>query len=949
MSVNSLGYRKFAMKNIHMKKLLSIFFLSLLLSSISFAQTTTFTSNGNWNDATKWSNGVPDETKDAIIGNNRTCTVNITTARCKSLTLISGNRNSTLFISNTNKLTIDTYVDIEDPSSNNYSKKIDVANGTLDVGGDITMFNTGGPNRDALVDIGNGTVNLTGNLIMNGAVDENRLDFTGTGTLNIAGTITGTGDLVEGSGTINYNKSGDQSIAGTTYNNLTISGSGIKTMSADITVNGNLTLTAGTISVGNNILAMNGDVVNSAGVIRGGSSSDLAISGGGANATLKIDQTSSSTRTFNNINLSRSNGANLADTVELVGILTITNSATFATNNKLILISTANSNARVASLAAGTVSGKVIAQRFVPGGNSRRRWRFFSSPVNNSGNYNYTQFIDDIHVTGAGGSANGFDNSPNNSASARTYNESVSGASANGWNNPSVLNTNIPIGRGVSIFVRGSRNTVDPYINWSVPDDVTIDFTGELNQGDININSLLSYTNTGTPTADGFNLIGNPYMSQIDWMSSEITKTNIGDVIYIINPSSGAYATFDVGTSTGVNGGSRYIESSQGFFVRTTAASPSVIFKESAKTSLDAPDFFKTFKNTLHPKIRLRAIRDNENTDELVIVLGDTAHVTATDRSDAPKFFNDNNLNFYTRTPQLTNLAINYYPVPTGSDTISLSFFSFVDGIKALGTYSIKVDELLRLPSNLDVLLLDNYANQLVNLKEAQTYVFNLDLNTASAGNDRFKLILRPDTSTVTRINSFNASIVSKRVALTWNTNTERNISHYTVEKSVNQRTYTTLKPREISAYNNNSSFNQYSINDLNPTKGYNYYRVVMVDSNGARKVYPEIIALYYDPKANANAQKIISTNATQFDSDNRIAIFPNPAANATNITIYTDSDELNTVTIFDISGKLIMQFEQSSQEMNNIDISNLEKGLYLVHSISKTTGKSYTSKFIKE
>lgn len=932
-----------------MKKFLSLFFTSILISTLAISQTTTLTSSGNWNDATKWSNGVPDETVDAIIGNNRTCTVNITNARCKSLTLVSGNRSSTLFISGTNKLTVETFIDIEDPTSNSYVKKIDVANGTLDVGGTITLFNTGGSNRDALVDIGNGTINLSGDFVMNGAANENALDFTGTGTLNIAGTISGSGNLNEASGTINFNNAGAQTITATTYNNLTISGSGIKTLGGDVTINNTLTLTAGTLSVGNNILAINGDLVNNAGVIRGSNASDLAIAGGGGNATLKIDQTSSSTRTFNNINLSRANGANLSDTVELVGILTITNSATLATNNKLILISTASSNARVASLASGTVSGKVIAQRFVPGGDSRRRWRFFSSPVNTSGNYNYFQFIDDIHVTGAGGATNGFDNSPNNSPSARTYNETVTGASSNGWNNPTVLNTNIPVGRGVSIFVRGSRNTVDPFINWSTPDDVTIDFTGELNQGDININSVLTYTNTGTPTADGFNLIGNPYMSQIDWMSNDITKTNIGDVIYIINPATGAYATFDVGTLTGVNGGSRYIESSQGFFVRTTAASPSVIFKEAAKTSSAAPDFFKTFKTTLHPKIRLRAVRDNENMDELVIVLGDTAHKASIDRSDAAKFFNDNNLNFYSRTPQLTNLAINYYPVPTGSDTISLSFFSFVDGIKALGTYTIKVDELLRLPNNLDVLLLDNYANQLVNLKEAQTYVFNLDANVASAGNDRFKLILRPDTSTVTRINSFNASVLSKRIALTWNTNTERNISHYTVEKSTNQRTYTTLKPKEIAASNNNSSYNEYSINDLNPTKGYNYYRVVMVDSNGVRKVFPEIISVFYDPKVNANAQKVVSTNNTQFDSEDKIAVFPNPANNNTNITIYTDTDEQNLVSIFDLSGKLVLQFEQASQEMNNIDISNLEKGLYLVQSISNKTGKSFTSKFIKE
>ncbi len=152
----------------------------------------------------------------------------------------------------------------------------------------------------------------------------------------------------------------------------------------------------------------------------------------------------------------------------------------------------------------------------MPGDDGRRRCRFFSSSVNNSRNYNYGQFIDDMFVTGAGGATNGFDNSPNNSSSARNYNESVSGTSSNGWNNPSVLNTNISKRQGVSVFVRGSRNTVDPFINWATPDNTSVDFTSSLNQGDVDISSVLTYTNTGTPTADGFNLIGKPYMSQID-------------------------------------------------------------------------------------------------------------------------------------------------------------------------------------------------------------------------------------------------------------------------------------------------------------------------------------------------------------------------------------------------------------------------------------------------
>jgi len=662
-----------------MKKLTTLLF-TLFLFQFAFSQTTTFSGSGNWNTAARWSNGVPTASSDAVIANNSTCTIDISNAVCASLVIATGNRATTLTISSGNKLTVSGNVTIQISTSDSRFKKIDVSAGTLDVGGNITLDNPSNANRDGIVSIGTGVLNLTGNFVMNGGAGENILEFTSAndGDLNIGGTITGSGTLTEATGTITYNKSGNQTIAATTYYNLGIAGSGTKTCNGSFTVSGGLNLTAGLIDINGNTLTLNGNVTRNSGSIKGSATSNLTIAGTASNCTLYFDQTSSATRSLNNFTLSRPNGATLADTLEIDNTLSITSNATLNTNNKLKLISTASTTASVSDLSAGTVSGKVIAQRYVPGGTDKRRWRFFSSPTNITNNYNYYQFIDDIHVTGAGGSANGFDNSPNNSSSARTYDETMAGASSVGWSNPSVLNTNIPVGKGVSVFVRGSRATQDPFLNWSTPDNVTIDFTGNLNQGTIDISSLLTYT-VNTPTADGFNLIGNPYMSTIDWTSANITKTNIGNYIYVINPSTGSYATYDVATQTSVNNGSNLIASSQGFFIRTTASNPSVIFRETAKTTSTAPTFFRSDAartTSTFSKIKLKAVRNNENTDELVIVLGDTAHKAGIDASDAVKFFNDNNLNFYTRSTELKNLAINYFPIPVSNDTIPVSFFS---------------------------------------------------------------------------------------------------------------------------------------------------------------------------------------------------------------------------------------------------------------------------------
>ncbi len=88
--------------------------------------------------------------------------------------------------------------------------------------------------------------------------------------------------------------------------------------------------------------------------------------------------------------------------------------------------------------------------------------------------------------------------------------------------------------------------------------------------------NMASFTGTLTSTAtraltraadgfgNGWNLVGNPYSSSIDWdAATGWTKTNLNNAIYIVN--GGGWATYIGGA--GVNGGTNHIASGQGFFV----------------------------------------------------------------------------------------------------------------------------------------------------------------------------------------------------------------------------------------------------------------------------------------------------------------------------------------------------------------------------------------------
>jgi len=103
----------------------------------------------------------------------------------------------------------------------------------------------------------------------------------GSSTLRLGGSVSGTGGTFTAStGTVEYNASGNQSVASLTYTNLIISNSGTKTLAAALTIGttGTLTINVGaTLATANLALIFQGNFVNS-GTLTAGSST-VTISG----------------------------------------------------------------------------------------------------------------------------------------------------------------------------------------------------------------------------------------------------------------------------------------------------------------------------------------------------------------------------------------------------------------------------------------------------------------------------------------------------------------------------------------------------------------------------------------------------------------------------------------------------------------------------------------------
>lgn len=180
-------------------------------------------------------------------------------------------------------------------SSVSVNNAFSLTSGTIAIGNNTLLLNGNVTGGGSLTSANNGTVDYNenssgqsileanyGNLIFS---DFNKT-FASSGITGISGLFTpgiASGHIIAGS-TINFN-GGSQNIPEFVYNNLTTSGSGTKTGSGIITVNGSLTNQAGIVFSGMSTLDLKGTTQNNSGTI---STSNLSV---GPGATLTNDGT----------------------------------------------------------------------------------------------------------------------------------------------------------------------------------------------------------------------------------------------------------------------------------------------------------------------------------------------------------------------------------------------------------------------------------------------------------------------------------------------------------------------------------------------------------------------------------------------------------------------------------------------------------------------------------
>ncbi|MBS1687811.1 MAG: T9SS type A sorting domain-containing protein [Bacteroidetes bacterium] len=417
------------------------------------------------------------------------------------------------------------------------------------------------------------------------------------------------------------------------------------------------------------------------------------------------------------LKFSNSGTSNISgNTVKFGGKVQVLSGCTLATNNLLVLTSDATNTGSIGQ-SAGTISGNVGVQRYIPG---KRCFRFFGHPFTDS--MALSQLTDSIDITGAGGSTNGFTTTPTNNPSAFWFDPTLADTSTTGTNPgwvafTSATTTSWKQYQLLRLLVRGAKGeglTGGSY----TPSAATFQAKGTINQG----TQIVTLTKGANSEFVG---CGNPYPSGVD-MSTLVLGSNVGANYYAWDATagtSGAYVTNAFSLSY-------VLPSFSAFFTTVSANTNNTIeFDESSKASGGASIFKTTGSGNW---VELQLADSNTHWDRLLVKLDDKAADTV-DRQDAIKLYNPS-LDFYTLSKEGKRLAIDARPY-ADSASIELGLTAY----KMYKHYVIKTG-MYNIPAGAKLYLHDKYLGKTEELTAGYAYWFEVTSDSNSQGVNRFEL-----------------------------------------------------------------------------------------------------------------------------------------------------------------------------------------------------------------
>ncbi len=168
-------------------------------------------------------------------------------------------------------------------------------------------------------------------------------------------------------------------------------------------------------------------------------------------------------------------------------------------------------------------------------------------------------------------------------------------------------------------------------------------------------------------------------------------------------------------------------------------------------------------------------------------------------------------------------------------------------------------------------------------------------------------------TTVPVQLVSFCAKYVAGEVVLSWSTASEVNNRGFSVERSIDNKTWEPIN--FVKGKGTSNELNKYTHHDVDVTQlgvGEIYYRLIQEDFDGKQETLPT---------------RVVSLNG--IDAPVNISVMPNPAQ--TNITITTGlhTETLSSFTITNMLGNAVLEGSLNDAESACLDISTIAAGSY--------------------
>ncbi len=402
---------------------------------------------------------------------------------------------------------------------------------------------------------------------------------------------------------------------------------------------------------------------NSGGFVTASSTNYMKFSG---SSDMTISGTTADQTTLGNVTVDFTGTGTYKLTIPHDSYVTVDGNLTLSDS----LLLEANSSSSMASLITnGTVTGAygIVEQHIV-----QDQWHMVSSPVSSAVSGVYT------------------------GAYLYKWNEVDST-----WAFITTTTESLTVTKGYHLWSSGSGANTGP---------TDVVFTGLLNTG--NYSPTITYT-AGANKGDGWNELGNPYPSALEWNSSW-TKSSIDATMYMYDGTQ--YKTWNYLlplASTLPNG---EIPSTQGFWVKANAASPSITIPNAERVH-SSNTFYKS-GDELQDIFKIN-VAGNAYADEMIIGMFSEATDDFDSEYDAYKLMG------IEAAPQLysfgndTKYAVNLFSEIIVDKVIPLGFRA-----GAAAEYTFEAEGLEDFDTSIDVYLEDKSAGSMINLRENPVYVF---------------------------------------------------------------------------------------------------------------------------------------------------------------------------------------------------------------------------------